>query len=41
MSKTDEFVIESIKNVVNDSSTPKERFREDVLKDKNKQDKES
>ncbi len=40
MSKTDEFVLESIKNVVNDSSTLKERFKEDVLKDKNKQDKE-
>ena len=40
MGKTDDFVIESIKKVVDDSSTLKQRFKEDVLKDKNKQDKE-
>ncbi len=40
MDTTDNFVIESIKKIVNESSTLKQRFKEDVLKDKNKQDKE-
>ncbi|MDA9614434.1 recombinase family protein [Pseudomonadota bacterium] len=40
MNKTDEFVLSNINDVVNDSSTLKERFKVDVLKDKNKQEKE-
>ena len=40
MNDTDSFVVNSIKKVVNDSSTLKERFKHDILKDKNKQDDE-
>ena len=40
MNDTDRFVINCIKKVVNDSSTLKERFKHDILKDKNKQDDE-
>ena len=40
MNDTDNFVVTSIKKVVNDSHTLKDRFKKDILKDKNKQDKE-
>jgi site-specific DNA recombinase len=40
MNDTDKFVLNCIKKVVNESSTLKERFKNDILKDKNKQDDE-